>query len=182
MGESMSAKIIISENDIREKRYVLIKSLWKLMVNQGYFNEERMKLAIPLVDEVIEHYIADWNIIKVRYKIPAEIQLHKIAGLMAASILRYRPIIPLSDDMEGKYEIYANEFFAVLHGLAICGEYSLEKCQMLATADWFDTWLDDFLHLLHRRNYTSEALAFIFETLCIFAFQENFERSSKKKK
>lgn len=178
----MSSNMVAKEKEIREKRYFLIKSLWNLMVNQGYFNEERMKLAIPLVDEVIEHYISDWHVIKFRYKIPEEIQLHKVAGLMAASILRYRPIIPLSEDLDGKYEIYANEFFAILHGLAICGEYSLEKCQMLSTADWFDTWLDDFLHLLHRRNYTAESLAFIFETLCIYAFQENFQKSSKKKK
>ena len=177
----MSTKIPSPENNIREKRFILMKSLWNLMVNQGYFREDRMKLAIPLVDEVIEHYIADWNIIKIRYKIPDEIQLHKVAGLMAASIMRYRPIIPLCDDLEGKYEIYANEFFAILHGLAICGEYSLEKCQVLATADWFDTWLDDFLHLLHRRNYTSEAIAFIFETLCIYAFQDNFQKNTKKK-
>jgi hypothetical protein len=178
----MSTKAISPETDIREKRYFLIKSLWNLMISQGYFKDDRLKLSIPLVDEVIEHYIADWAIIKIRYKIPNEIQLHKIAGLMAASILRYRPIIPLTDDLDGKHEIYANEFFAILHGLAICGEFSLEKCQMLATEDWFETWLDDFLHLLHRRNYTAEALAFIFETLCIFAFQENFEKSSKKKK
>lgn len=172
----MSTKSSNSEKDIREKRYILMKSLWNLLVSQKYFDEQRLKLAMPLVDEVIEHYIADWNIIKIRYKIPAEIQLHKVAGLMAASILRYRPIIPLGDDLDGKHEIYANEFFAVIHGLAICGEYSLEKCQILAKADWFDLWLDDFLHLLHRRNYTAESLAFIFETLSIFAFEENFQK------
>jgi hypothetical protein len=31
-------------------------------------------------------------------------------------------------------------------------------------------WFDRFKYLLHERNYTSEALMMVFETLCLTAF------------
>ena len=163
--------------EIREKRYAVIKAIWELLVENNQIDPKRFKLSRPLVEEVIEHYIDDWWIIKARYKIQHEIQLHKIAGLMTAAILRYRPIIPLEDKLQNKKEIYINEFFAVLHGLAICGEYSLETCQAIAQEDWFNAWFDDFLHLIHRRNYTAEGLSFIYQTLSIFVFPKNLNLS-----
>lgn len=168
-----------SIEEIREKRYTTILGIWKVFIERGYLDESRFRLSMPLVDEVIEHYIIDWEILKQRYHIPKEIQLHKVAGLMAASILRYRPIVPLMDDeFRDKKEIYANEFFAVLHGLAICGAYSLEVCDKISQEGWFDGWVNNFTYLLHRRNHTPESLAFIFETLCIFNFPDNINSTN----
>lgn len=160
---------------IREKRYAVILGLWETLVEIGQIDSTKFKLSYPIVDEVVEHYIEDWWIIRARYRIDKEIQLHKVAGLMAASLLRYRPIIPLVDSFEDRKEIYINEYFAIIHGLAICGEKSIEESNKLTKYEWFNQWFDDFLHLVHRRNYTAESLAFIYETVSAFMFPKNLE-------
>lgn len=160
---------------IREKRYAVILGLWDVLVEIGEIDPTRFKLSYPIIDEVIEHYIEDWCIIKARYRIDKEIQLHKIAGLMAASILRYRPIVPLVDSFEDRKEIYVNEYFAIIHGLSVCGEKEVEASNKLTKYVWFNQWFDDFMHLVHRRNYTAESLAFIFETVSVFMFPKNLE-------
>lgn len=76
-------------------------------------------------------------------------------------------------------EIYANEIFAVTHGLAICGEFSVKECEVMIQEKWFDIWVNDLLYLLHNRNYTSESLMFIYQTLSIFKFSSNFEVESE---
>jgi hypothetical protein len=166
----------ISDEDIevtRKRRYAFIKGLWDLLVDKGLIDPKRFMLCSPLVDEIVEHYLEDWMILKARYRIEKEIQLHKVAGLTTAAILRYRPIIPIANELNGKREIYVNEFFAAMHGLGICGDHSLDVCEVLAQEDWFGYWFDDFLFLLHRRNYTAEALNFIYETFSMFRFPKN---------
>ncbi|MBI1919748.1 MAG: hypothetical protein HYS23_01570 [Geobacter sp.] len=159
--------------DIKEKRLAFLTGLWNLLVEEGFINPNHFALSQPLIDEVVNHYVDDWAILKTRYNIPDEVQLHKVAGLMAAAFVRFRPIIPLVTEYDDKREIYVNEFFAVLHGVAICGEHSTDAAQQIVNYDWFNYWFDDFLHLLHRRNYTAESLCFIFETLSIFVFPKN---------
>ena len=44
--------------------------------------------------------------------------------------------------------------------------------------DWFEPWLKDFVYLLHHRNYTSEGLIFVYETVCHMKFPENLEKES----
>jgi len=166
-----------TKEEIRQKRYQVLKATWNLLIDNGYLSPDRFHFSKPLIDEVIEHYIDDLTVLKVRYNIPGEAQLHKVAGLVAAAILRYRPIIPIADKLENQHEVYANEFFAILHGLITCGEYSLEVCEKIAKEAWFDKWIDDFIHLMHRRNHTPESLAFIFETLSIFIFPTNFNKN-----
>lgn len=166
---------IATKEELREKRYQVLKATWNLMIENGYINPERFIFSKPLIDEVVEHYLDDLTILKKRYNIPGEAQLHKVAGLMASAILRYRPIVPIVDTLENQHEVYANEFFSVLHGLATCGEFSLKVCEEVANETWFDSWVDNFVFLMHRRNHTPESLAFIFETLSVFLFPANFK-------
>lgn len=166
---------------IREKRVKTLIGVWDSLVSSGKIDPLRQKLSTPLINEVVEHYIADLIVIKTRYKIGgSKIQLHKIAGLVAASILRYRPVVPLIENFKTDYEIYANEILAVMHGIAICGEYT-EKDGPLEILDenWFDQWVKDFLYLAHCRNTTPESLMFIFETLCCLRFPKNLQNMSE---
>jgi len=160
---------------IREKRVRTLIGLWKSLVETGKFSEERLKLSNPLLNETVEYYLGDLESLKRRYKIQdSRIQLHKIAGMMAGAILRFRPIIPIVDKIESEYEVVANELFAVLHGIAICGEYNLTDGRLdIVDEEWFDSWLKDFIYLLHYRHYTSEALIFTFETLTCLRFPKN---------
>ena len=165
---------------IREKRTKTLIGVWDLLISNGQINSLRLHLSTPLINEVIEHYIADYSVLRQRYKIQnSKIQLHKISGLMAASILRYRPVVPLVEEFKTDYEICANEILAVIHGIAICGEYVAKDGPLeILNEEWFDKWLKDFLYLLHCRNYTPESLIFVFQTLCCLRFPVNMQNLS----
>lgn len=170
-----SIKNKIDFDSIRKKRMELLIQTWELLSQTGYIDNKRFEISPPLLNEIVEHYVDDVRILKCRYKINEKIQLHKIAGLMTAIILRYRPVVPLVQEYNNPIEAYSNEIFAIMHGLAICGEYSLEECEKLSKSEWFSPWLNDFLYLLHSRNHTPESLVFVYQTLAVFVFPENFE-------
>jgi hypothetical protein len=157
-----------SEEELRYKRLSTLIGLWGFCVEIGLFDPNRLKLSKPLTNEVVEHYIADQRVLKTRYKISERILPSKVAGLMTSSLLRYRPIAPIVDEIS-KDEIYANETFAIIHGLSLCGEFNRddEALKALFKNDKFISWMEDFKFLLHYRNYTPEALSFIYETLTL---------------
>jgi hypothetical protein len=162
---------------IREKRVRTLIGTWKSLVQTGKFSQQRLTLSPPLLNETVEYYLGDLESLKRRYKIQkSRVQLHKVAGMMAGAILRFRPIIPLVDKIDSPYEVVANELFAVIHGIAICGEYNLTDGRLdIVDEHWFEPWLKDFMYLLHYRHYTSEALIFTFETLTWLRFPKNMQ-------
>lgn len=162
-------------DDLRRKRVELMLQVWDHLIANNVIAPDRFNLSVPLVNEVVEHYLDDVRVIKCRYKIDDKIQLHKVAGLLTSLIVRYRPIIPSTNEYENPKEIYSNEIFAIMHGLAICGEFSIAECENVTSQKWFDTWFTDFLYLLHSRNHTAESLIFIFQTFSIFNFPNNFK-------
>ena len=167
----MEKEEIVSEEveELRDKRTKSLIGVWNFLTdgNSG-LDKSRLKLSIPLVNEIVAHYIVDVDVLKYRYKIPDKIQLHKVAGLMTALILRYRPVLPLMEEFESDKEMYANEILAVIHGLSICGEYNIQEVMKLLDVKAFQVWLDELCFLLHYRNYTSESLIFIYRTLSFF--------------
>jgi len=167
--------------EIREKRTQTLIGVWKSLVDTGKFDENRLRLSVPLVNETIEYYLGDYASLKRRYRIEdTRIQLHKIAGMMAGAIMRFRPIVPLVEVFETEYELVANELLAVIHGVAICGEYAARDGHLeIVDEEWFDPWLKDFLYMLHYRHYTSEALMFAFETLTWLRFRDNMRTTSE---
>ena len=166
------------QQHIRAKRTQTLLGVWNTLVANGQLSATKFKLSAPLVNEVIEQYVADLGILKKRYRIEQRIQLHKIAGLMTAAILRFRPVIPLVEEYTSEYDMCANELLAIFHGVAICGEYTTKDgCLDVIAEDWFNRWLRDFLYLLHYRNHTPESLMFIYETLCCVRFRANLEKS-----
>lgn len=153
----------------------LLLRVWELLTDKKFIDTAKFQISKPLLNEVVLHYIDDVRILKCRYKIQGKIQLHKVAGLMASLILRYKPIVPLVEEFETQNESYVNELFAIIHGLAICGEYSLAACEKIAENHWFSRWLSEFMYMLHIRHHTPEMLVFIFQTLSVFVFPTNFD-------
>lgn len=153
---------------IGAKRLATLRGIWRTLVANNLFYENRLVLSEAALGEIVEFYLSDLRIIKRRYNIRGRIKRHKIAGLMTSAILRFRPIHVVGGHYENDAELYANEFFAIIHALAICGERNDQTLRIeILSEDWFGAWLDSFMYLLHHRNYTSESLIMIFETLSL---------------
>jgi hypothetical protein len=175
MSDQRCCIVTYDEDALREKRISLLVKVWEIVSDNYSIIKNNYSLSANLLNEVVEHYLSDVKIIKCRYNIEQKIQLHKIAGLTTALIIRYRPLIPTTDSFTNDPNfIYANELFAITHGLAICGEYSLDICESIAQEEWFNRWLTDFCHLLHCRHFTPESLILVYQTLSHFKFSANF--------
>lgn len=165
-------------DEVRLKRIQTLKGVWDMLTSHGGLDSQRLRLSPWLLNEVIEHYIGNLIILKRRYKIEQRIQLYRIAGLTTYAVVRYRPVIPLVDVLESAKELYANETLAVIHGVAVCGEFtSNDKVMTILAEDWFQVWYNDFLYMLHYRNYTPEDLIFTYETLSLTKFSDCFKKS-----
>lgn len=165
-------------HEIRLRRVQTLAGVWRSFVKYGWFDPERVRLSDPLVNEVVEQYLADRKALKARYHIEGRIQLYKIAGLMGASIMRFRPAVHLASEMKLDQEMYANELLAIYHGLAICAEHSENRYEMgFLDEPWFGPWRDEMLFFLHFRNYTPESLCMIFFTLMQAKFPDNLQVS-----
>ena len=168
-----------SIEEIRLRRTQTLLGVWKLLTENGWLKAEHLKLSPYLLNESVEHYLTDMSILKTRYVIPDRIQPPKIAGLMTAAILRFRPVIPLVDECLSKYQMMANEILAVFNGVAICGEQAiLEGDTSFIEEPWFDGWFNSFLYILHYRNYTPESLNFVYETLCYVKFPQSITKNT----
>ncbi|GHV14991.1 hypothetical protein AGMMS49938_12160 [Fibrobacterales bacterium] len=154
---------------VLKDRYCYYKRAITFIETFKQFIEDCDKFYIngSLLEDVIQHYVSDLDILKKRYNSSC-IKLPKIAGLMANSIVRFKPIV-LKNSKENlsKKEKSINESFAIYHGLCICSDFSkgVELETFLKSTD-FNSWFDDMLYLLRNRNYTSESLIVIFKTLC----------------
>ncbi|MDR2554365.1 MAG: hypothetical protein LBC64_02955 [Fibromonadaceae bacterium] len=153
------------KNHIREKRINSIVSAWKLLTEAGILTSDTMFLSQPLLEETVEYYLSDRDILKTRYKIEDKIQLYKVAGLIANAIVRVKPIIPKPElnSFTKDSEIYANEILAIYHALAVCSEY--DTSYNITEEDWFPKWLDSIVFMLHQRRHTAEMLMSVFETI-----------------
>jgi hypothetical protein len=164
------------KDGIRAKRVKTLLGTWKGLTEAKWIDPTRFTLSKPCLNEVVEHYIADWDIIRVRYKIASKIQLHKIAGLTTSAILRYRPIHLNAEKHDSPNEMYVNEMFAIYHGLSICVDGCDSVAKEIISNPVIDSWINDFCYLLHHRNYTPESLIFVFETFSACWVPENLKK------
>lgn len=158
--------------ELRTKRHETIKRVW----SKFHVNKENFALSPLLIDSVIEQYIKDLCILKFRYNIENKAQLHKVAGLMTSSLLKYRPILPCAMKYNIPRQVYTNEIFAIYHGISICGGlYSDEDIRKVMNLPEVAKLLEGLIFLLHYRNYTSEAVSSFYESLAVHYFPKNFE-------
>jgi hypothetical protein len=122
--------------------------------------------------ETVAQYCSDCNVLKTRYgENNDKIQPPKIAGLMANSINRYRPIVIREGFAASTIRPPLNELCAIFNGLFICSEFPAKDKEWslngFITDEFFSKWLNDFLHILCCRNYTAESLVLVYETFCL---------------
>jgi hypothetical protein len=131
-----------------------------------------------IASKAVRHYSKDLDVLRNRYNIPHLVQAPKVAGLMASAVLKYRPLVPTNCKQGDIEDNEVNEYLAIWHGIIVCanfkddGKYAMGD---LARKPFFDEWLKRFVYLLRERNYTSESLVMVFETLCFAAFPEAIE-------
>jgi hypothetical protein len=82
--------------------------------------------------------------------------------------MKYRPIVPLNGNEKGVIYFDGKEMFAIFCGLCACTEHNKPITDKAAIEIFkdpaFQPCFDSLLHLLQKRNYTSESLILIFET------------------
>jgi hypothetical protein len=154
----------------------LVKS-WKRLLDENLESAwQYMAFNASIAAKAVRHYVRDLEILKFRYNIENRAQMPKIAGLMANAILKYRPLVPVDGKRRDVEYIKANEALAIYHGLCVCANYGKigdanhRLLIALMSKPLFAVWLKRFMYLLQERNYTSEALIMVFETLCMSAF------------
>lgn len=123
--------------------------------------------------EVVENYLDDRNAYKNRRRMAPEskIMRHKIAGLMAASVCKHKPIQREKGYKGDGQQVRHNEIFAMWTGLAICAEeFAAARSEIILAmtgSEEFRAWEREFVTLLHRRPDSAEAFVVIFHTLCM---------------
>jgi hypothetical protein len=121
------------------------------------------------VAEAAIQYCSDCDVLKMRYGENNKIQSPRIAGLMASSINRYKPIV-IREGFAHTKRPPLNELLAIFNGVFVCSEFPTKDKKWslsdFANDKLFGKWLNDFLHLLCCRNYTAESLILVYETFC----------------
>jgi hypothetical protein len=165
----------VQDNEVlEEKRVTSIVGAFLLLIKYGRIDGSRFTLNRSLLKLVVKHYLKDLQALKNRYGIEDNAQPQKAAGLTAAAIMRFKPLLPKNASDEALFDSDENEVLAVFHGLCICTEQNNGKIDLLAVVNlWskpeLQEWLANFLYLLKFRNYTAENLALVFDTLVNFA-------------
>lgn len=148
---------------------------------QRKYNElkDTASLHPHLVAQVVEYYLQDRLALVNRDNIRGRIQRHKIAGLMAACILRVKPIQLRDNTGKSARVSRDNEVFAVLHGLAICSEGQTDKMQEFFQLRMSGTWMGDFIYHLRRHPDCGPSCAMVFETVSLTYFPTNLDTSGE---
>jgi hypothetical protein len=169
-----------------EEKIEWLATTWLGILSRVSIKDKHLFVLNPAIaSKVVYHYAGDLEFLKRRYHIADKVQAPKIAGLMAGAILKYRPVVPIDGWQLGIEENYINEFFAVYHGVCVCANHSKSGLGNRAMAalmarPYFRQWLNRFIFHIRERNYTSESLVMVFETLCFAAFPENMDEGEKK--
>ena len=160
-------------NEIRHKRIATLLGAYELMRQRYREVYEGTSINKTVVAITVEEYLQDREKLVSRHNIAGRIQRHKIAGLMAAVIVKHRPIQLLDTDGQAARLSMDNETLAVLHGIAVCAEGNVAGLRTILGLPSCANWFSDFVYLLRSAPLNGEALILIFETLSLAYFPDN---------
>ena len=163
-------------SELLERRMYALKKYWRRLKEKWPIELQYFELHPNLLRETVEDYLDDRDAYIQRRKIDKRIKLHKIAGLMAASICKNRPV-QLSLGASGSVGISrANELLALHHGVATCAESyggtgaEGDLVESLARCSFFDRWRKEVLYHFHRRPDSAESVILLFELISLHYF------------
>lgn len=179
-SDSIDAELHRHIADLRQQRTELLAYTWATLARDGLVDPRKFTLSHALVRQAVEFYLDDYVILRQRYRVDKthRLQRPKVAGLMAAALLRFRPIIPYEgyqgDVFENEDDVYINEIFALFHGIDICSEADEGAIKTLAKEPWVNDWMGDMAYNWHYRNYTTEGIITVFSSICRTYFPNCF--------
>lgn len=162
-------------DEIRKKRIATLVGSYEFM--QARFREirENTHLAKTLVASAVEDYLRDRQALCNRNNITGRIQRHKIAGMMAAAIMKNRPI-QLVEESTSAGISKDNEYLSIYHGLAICAEgKTADSIKKILSSPAIHIWFEETVYYLHRQPSQTEGFIAIFLTLSVAYFPENLD-------
>lgn len=163
--------------DLLSNRMEGLLGVWELLSKRFPEDYKGCHLHPILQREAVENYLNDRAIYMLRHRIepPSKIMLHKIAGMMAASICKFKPIQLSPNQADWSKDTYQNERFALWHGLAICAEPYVnltgEVFKVMLEGDLFYELEKSILSLFQRRPDSADSFIVIFQLLCSHFFR-----------
>ncbi len=167
-----------TEEEVRGARKITILAA-QLNVAEFYEKIALVPVLSPVrLEKAIDDYVNERDALSARFKIKGRIQRPKVAGLMAAAILKNKPVDLCDRDHSPAPVPYestqGNELLAFWHGLAICAEGATqEQVDRLVGNPLFERWRGDLLVLFENHPANPECFALIFETLSMAFFPDN---------
>jgi hypothetical protein len=164
--------------DLKRKRAMALANAAVRLMEKGAIDKSKYVLNAILLDKAVGHYLLNLEFLKKRYGIQDKAKMPKIAGLMAYSITKFKPLVPMHGvKLDTKY-LDANEWLAIYYGLCACadmgnGNADEEALGLVVSNPFFEDWFKSFKYLLGERNYTAESLVMVFETLG-FVFRNSY--------
>jgi hypothetical protein len=79
---------------IEEKRTESMVAVFLLLVKMGYIDGSKFTLNRSILKTAVKHYLQDLHALKTRYGITDKAQPQKVAGLTAAAIEKFKPVLP----------------------------------------------------------------------------------------
>lgn len=160
-------------DEIRKKRIETLIGCWEVLSSCNRDMKGNVALNKTLLAQTVESYIEDYEALVGKCKIPDRIQRPKIAGLMAASVMRCKPLQIIDHSVEGARVSRHNEFFAAWVGLSICSEnYDEEALSGIYKNPMWGTWFSDLVYFL-REVPSGDSLIMVFNTFSLAYFPDN---------
>ena len=159
---------------IRLKRTVVLLATYDRLCKRYGDLRQYTSLSPRLVVQTVAIYLAKYEVLVTRDKIPDRIQRHKVAGLMASSIVKTRPV-QLLDSAENASVSRDNEFLALWCGILIIAEPDPSRIEeKFLTIPNLGEWFRNMVYLLSVNAEDSDWISAMFSTISLFLYPENF--------
>ncbi|MDR0306482.1 MAG: hypothetical protein LBI42_06565 [Chitinispirillales bacterium] len=153
---------------------ISVEITWHNLVRSHIVDSEFFCFNSEFAKKAVAHCIEELKNIKPERITIDNRQHHNIAGQMADSIIRYRPIILSKSGYKDIKNNLTNEKLALFFGILYCTHYSKDydslKINGFLRASLTRDWVLDLLYRLQKRDYSVEHLAAIFQTFCLRTF------------
>ena len=162
-------------NQARETRQKSIWAAWRYFTGDSDL-EIDVRLDTTKVIAAVEGYLKDVEALVNRNGIGGLIQHHKIAGLIAANLLKTQPIVAADPTEPIKRSFYDNQVFALRHALSICFQAHTDGQTQFVRSAGYRSWFVETVEFMRRHPDCGEHLIGTFDLLSALYIPDNIRR------